>query len=184
MTFRQMAVLSLNLILAAAADLTTARGQEVLPSEYQMKAAYLFNFTKFVTWPSQALPPGNSPLVIGILGDDPFEGVLDSTVQNKVIDGHPLAVRHIKALTELKSCHVLFVSSSEKARWPEIQSVLENYNILTVSEHWNNFLQDGGMIYFFMSENRVCFGINDAAARHAGLKISSKLLQLKKTPTE
>ena len=184
MTFRQMAVLSLNLILAAAMDLPTARGQDALPSEYQMKAAYLFNFTKFVSWPAQALPPGNSSLVIGILGDDPFEGVLDSTVQNKVIDGHPLAVRHIKSLAELKSCQVLFVSSSEKNRWPEIQSVLDGSNVLTVSEHWDGFLKDGGMIYFFMSENRVCFGINDDAAKHAGLKISSKLLQLKKTPTE
>ncbi len=184
MTLRQMAVLSLNLILAAAADLPAARGQEVLPSEYQMKAAYLFNFTKFVSWPAQALPPDDSPLVIGILGDDPFEGVLDSTVQGKVINGHPLAVRHIKALAELKSCHVLFISSSEQNRWPEIQSALDGANVLTVSEHWDHFLQDGGMICFFMNENRVCFDINDAAAKHAGLKISSKLLQLKKAPTE
>ena len=182
MTFKQMAVLSLNLIFAAAAGLPSARGQEALPSEYQMKAAYLFNFAKFVDWPPQALPAGNSPLLIGILGDDPFDGVLDATIKNKEIDGHPLRVLRLTALSQIKTCHVVFISSSEKKRWPEIQAALGTNSVLTVSENWDHFTDDGGMIYFFMEGKRVRFDINDAAARRAGLKISSKLMQLKKKP--
>src|SRR5205814_5844176 len=75
MTFRQMAVASLNLIFAAATGFTGALAQEALPSEYQMKAAYLYNFGKFIDWPPETLPANNSPLVIGVLGNDPFEGV-------------------------------------------------------------------------------------------------------------
>ena len=177
-----MAVLSLNLLFAASA-LPDARAQAALPSEYQMKAAYLFNFTKFVDWPAEALPD-HSPLVIGILGDDPFDGVLDTTVQDKRVEGHSLLVRHIKNLSELKSCHVLFISSSEKKHWPEIQAALDKHSVLTVSENWNHFIEDGGMIYLFVSGNRVFFSINDPAAKHVGLKISSKLLQLSKKPSD
>jgi hypothetical protein len=178
-----MAVLSLNLVIGAATGLPgNARGQEALPSEYQMKAAYLYNFAKFVEWPATALPADNSPLVIGVLGDDPLDGVLDTTIRNKTIDGHPLAVRRVKTLEGAKTCQVLFISSSEKKRWPAISAALEGSHVLTVSENWDRFTQDGGMIYFFMEGRRVCFDINNDAARRAGLKISSKLLLLRKKP--
>jgi hypothetical protein len=178
-----MAVLSLNFIVGAATGLPgNTRGQDALPSEYQMKAAYLYNFAKFVEWPATALPADDSPLIIGVLGDDPFDGFLDSTVRNRRIGGHPLEVRRIKKLQEAKACQILFISGSEKKRWPEISAALAGGAVLTVSENWDGFTADGGMIYLFMEGSRVRFDINNDAARRDGLKISSKLLLLRKKP--
>ena len=177
-----MAVLTLNLIIGGANGFPgSAYGQEVAPSEYQMKAAFLYNFAKFVEWPPAVLPVG-APLVIGVLGNDPFDGALDKTILNKNIEGHPLAVRRIQSLEEAKTCHVLFISSSEKKRWPEISQALAESSVLTVSENWDHFTESGGMIYFFMDDRRVCFDINVEAARRASLKISSKLMLLRKKP--
>jgi len=184
MTLRQMAVLSLQFIAAITAGLSSnARGQESLPSEYQMKAAYLYNFAKFVDWPTNALPSVDSPIVIGVLGNDPFGGLLDNTVQNKKIDGHPLEVRRMRTPAEAKTCQVLFISSSEQKRWLEISATLDGAGVLTVTENWDRFTEEGGMINLFMKGKRVYFDINNDRARTAGLKISSKLLQLKKKPS-
>lgn len=184
MKFRNVAVLAFGLVLAAAAGLTGARGQDALPSEYEMKAAYLFNFTKFVEWPTKALPNGGSPLIIGVLGDDPFGNILESTIHDKRVNGHPLVVERFKSPSDLKTCHVLFISDSQKKRWPKIQSALGTNSVLTVSEKWDHFTDEGGMIYLFTQGNKICFDINDDAAKRAGLKISSKLLQLRKKPDD
>jgi hypothetical protein len=182
MTFRQMVVLSLNLIIGAATGFPgSARGQEAGPSEYQMKAAFLYNFAKFVEWPPASLP-ANDPLVIGVLGSDPFDGALENTIRNKTIEGHPVTVRRLKSISEVKTCHVLFISSSEKKRWPEISEALAGSCVLTVSENWDHFTEAGGMIYFFMDDRHVCFDINVEAARRASLQISSKLILLRKKP--
>jgi len=177
-----MAVLSLNLIIGAAAGFPSrARGQEVAPSEYQMKAAFLYNFAKFVEWPPAVLPE-NSTLVIGVLGDDPFNGALENTLRGKSVAGHPLTSRRVKSLSEAKTCHILFINGLEKKRWAEISGALAGSSVLTVSENWDNFTDAGGMIYFFMDERRVCFDINAEAARRASLNISSKLMLLRKKP--
>ena len=184
MTFRQMTVLSLHFLAALTTVLPgEARGQEVLPSEYQMKAAYLYNFAKFVDWSAKVLPAANSPIVIGVLGEDPFDGVLDSTVQNKKIDGHPLTVQRFKSAAEAKTCQVLFISSSEKKQWPEIAATLDGSSVLTVGENWDHFTEQGGMINLFMEGKKVFFDINNETAKNAGLKISSKLLILRKKPS-
>jgi len=183
MTFRQMATLSLNLIIGGALGLPAgARGQEAVPSEYQMKAAFLYNFAKYVDWPASALPE-HAPLVIGVFGEDPFGGALDEILRDKVINGHALMARRFALLREVTNCQVLFISSSEKKHWPEILKALQGSSVLTVSENWDQFPQAGGMIYFFMEERRVCFDINDTAARRANLNISSKLIQLRKKPS-
>jgi hypothetical protein len=181
MKFRDVAALALGLV-SVAAGLSAARAQEALPSEYEMKAAYLFNFTKFVEWPTNAFARTNSPLIIGVLGDDPFGSVLDTTIQSKQVNGHPFVVQRFKTPTDLKPCQVLFISDSQKKRWPKIQSTLGTNSVLTVSENWDHFTDDGGIVYFFTQDNKVCFDINDVAAKRAGLKISSKLLQLRKKP--
>jgi YfiR/HmsC-like len=179
-----MAVLSLNFIAAVATGFPgNTRGEDVLPPEYQMKAAYLYNFAKFVDWPEAVLPKTNSPLVIGVLGEDPFDGYLDGTVQNKKIDGHPLEVRRFKTPVEAKASQVLFICSSEKKRWPEISTVLAGAHVLTVGENWEGFTEHGGIINLFMEGKRVYFDVNNEAARNAGLKISSKLLLLRKKPS-
>jgi len=177
-----MAALTLNLMIGAAGLSGSSHGQEAAPSEYQMKAAFLYNFAKYVDWPVSVLPE-HAPLVIGVIGEDPFDGALDAIIRNKVIGGHALIARHIALLHDVTNCQVLFISSSEKKHWPEITKTLEGSSVLTVSENWDQFIAGGGMIYFFMEDRRVCFDINDIAARKANLNISSKLIQLRKKPS-
>jgi hypothetical protein len=183
MTLRQMAGLTLRFIIGAAPGFSgNARGQDVLPSEYQMKAAYLYNFAKFVEWPPTALP-ADAPLVIGILGNDPFDHFLDDTIHGKKIGNHPLVSVHIQTPAETKGCQIVFINGAEKKHWPEISNALKDKAVLTVSENWDQFTKEGGMIYLFIEDQHVCFDINDEAARRAGLKISSKLLLLRKKPS-
>jgi hypothetical protein len=153
------------------------RAQEAGPSEYQVKAAFLFNFAKFVEWPTQTLAQAGSPFIIGVIGENPFDGDLEQTVKGKSVNGHPFEVKQIKALSELKGCHILFISKSERGRLPEILNAISTSNVLTVSE-MDRFLQSGGMINFVREGNKIRFEINDDAARQAGLRISSKLLNL------
>jgi hypothetical protein len=178
-----MAGLTLNLIIGATTGFPSgAHGQDATPSEYQMKAAFLFNFAKYVDWPLPVLPD-HAPLVIGVFGENPFGGALENIISNKVISGHALILRHITLLRDATNCQVLFISGSEKKHWPEIAKALKGSSVLTVSENWDQFTQAGGMIYFFMEDRRVCFDINDSAARKASLNISSKLIQLRKKPS-
>lgn len=154
-----------------------AQAQETPPSEYQLKAAFLYNFAKFVEWPPEAFPEATAPFIIGVLGDNPFGGELARTVNNKTINGHPFTVKEGKAVYELKTCHILFISKSEKKQLPEIMNVLGAASVLTVSEV-DRFLRSGGMINFVMEGKKVRFEIHDEAAKRAGLRISSKLMNL------
>ncbi len=163
-------------ILAVALAL---RAQETAPSEYQLKAAFLYNFAKFIEWPPEAFPEDTSPFAIGIIGQNPFGIDLERTVKSKLVNGHPFAVIQVRTLAELKHCHILFISPSERKRLPEILNSVRNTNVLTVSEV-DHFLESGGMINFTMEGNKVRFQIHDEAAKLAGLKISSKLLNLAK----
>jgi hypothetical protein len=151
--------------------------QNPQPTEYQLKAVYLFNFAKFVEWPDGAFSNPGAPLVIGVLGDNPFGDSLETTVQGKALNHHPLAVREIRASNEVTNCHILFISSSEKKRLPEILKGLQNVPILTVSE-MDRFTENGGMINFVWVDKKIHFQINDPVAKAAGLKIGSKLLGL------
>ncbi len=169
-----------GLLLGLLAVARPGRAQEVGPSEYQVKAAFLYNFAKFVKWPDKSFASTNSPLVIGILGDNPFGTDLEVAVKNKTINGHPLLIKQV-APAELKSCHVVFISRTPKRNLPETLEPLKRESILTVSEV-EEFTGAGGMICFTMEENKVRFEINDAAAKMAGLSISSKLLNLAKKP--
>ena len=158
-----------------------ARAQDAAPSEYQLKAAFVFNFAKFVEWPPEAFSTPASNFIIGIIGDTPFEDFLARAVEKKTINGHPFQFKQCKTLSELKSCHILFVSLSERKRLAEILRAVRGASVLTVSEV-ENFLPAGGMIQFLMEGNKVRFAINDAAAKQAGLRISYKLLSLAKRP--
>ncbi len=145
--------------------------------EYQTKATYLFSFAKFVDWPSRKFTEPDSPLVIGIVGEDPFGGLLDEIVQDKRVNDRTVIVRHIGSMEELRKCHILFVCRSEVSRLGPILGEVHGDNVLTVGDN-DKFISRGGMINFVMDGNTVRFQINDAAARHAGLRISSKLQQL------
>jgi hypothetical protein len=144
--------------------------------EYRVKATFLFQFTQFVDWPSQAFSTGQTPLVIGILGEDPFGVFLDETVRNEKANGHPLAVERYRRVEEVKNCHVLFVSRPEANHLGEILSAFKGQSILIVGDA-NDFADRGGMIQFVIQESRIRLRINLAAARAANLTISSKLLR-------
>lgn len=147
------------------------------PSEYQLKAAVMYNFANFVVWPARCFPSAKSPFIIATVGEDPFKGVLEQTVRGKETDGHPFEIRHFKSLAEVRGCHMLFISSTERRKVAEIIEALGEAPVLTVGE-MDRFLQTEGMINFLMEGNKVRFEINAEAARKAGLKVSSKLLYL------
>jgi hypothetical protein len=144
-------------------------------SEYQVKAAFIYNFAKFVEWPGNANP--DAPLLIGVLGKDPFGSEIDRAVEGKTVNGRRLMIKRFSSLEAYQYCHILFISSSERNNLPQIIAAVRNSNVLTVSET-DRFAQIGGIINFVTIENRIRFEINQAAAERAGLKISSKLLSL------
>ena len=154
-----------------------ASATEVAFKEYQIKAAFLFNFAKFVEWPYKAFPNEISPLVIGVLGEDPFGHVLEELVENQTINGRKLVIKRFRRIEELKICHILFISPSEKKAVPEILASLKNRHILTVSDI-DRFAARGGIICFVQQNSSIHFEINVEAAKTAELKISSKLLRL------
>jgi hypothetical protein len=158
-----------------------APATENAPTEYQIKAAFLFNFAKFVQWPSAAFAERNSPLLIGVLGDDPFHGDLAGTIHNKSVDEHPLILKEVPSLVEATNCHILFICASEKKRLPQVLQALQRASVLTVSE-MEGFTENGGMINFVLEGTKIHFQINQEAAARAGLKISSKLMSLARRP--
>jgi hypothetical protein len=153
------------------------------PSEYQVKAAYLFNFLKFVEWPENAFVDSLAPMVIGVVGDDPFGNALPQVVIGKTVQGRDVVVRTYRAGEDLRGAHILFIGSSERKKLPAIFSSLRGSGVLTVAD-MEGFLDSGGMIQFVPENNRVRFAVNVEAARRAKLKMSSKLLSLAKTVEE
>jgi hypothetical protein len=147
------------------------------PSEYQIKAAFLYNFAKFVEWPPQAFAGPRSPIIVGVLGKNVFGNDLERTIRDKTVNNHPFQFKEFHSVEEATNCQILFISASEKDRLPGILNDLRGTSVLTVSET-AQFTEAGGMINFVLEDNRVHFQINDAAAKKAGLKISSKLLSL------
>jgi len=166
-------------VLAPLLRLPCARGQANSPSEYQLKAVFLFNFAKFIDWPPGSLTSPQSPFAICILGQDPFGNALDDILQGKMIRDQPLAVQRLKDQAEARRCQIVFVSSSESARLAEILKSLRGANTLIVGET-NGFAASGGTIEFTLEDNRLRFTINTDAADRAGLKFSAKLLSLAK----
>ncbi len=147
------------------------------PSVYQVETAYLFNFVKFVEWPEEAFADPLAPIVIRIVGDDPFGDALPQVVLGKTVQGRDLIIRKYRAGEDLRGSHILFISASEKKRLPQILSSLHGSCVLTVADI-DGFLEEGGMILLFSDESRVRFAINVDAANQAKLKVSSKLLSL------
>ncbi|HWA24143.1 MAG TPA: YfiR family protein [Lacunisphaera sp.] len=161
------------LLLAGANAAATPVGA---PAEYQLKAVFLFNFAQFVEWPPAAFEAADSPLVIGILGDDPFGPVLDETVRGEKIGPRPLAVRRYKRAGDIDACHILFISRSEEVHIVQVATELRDRPILTVSDI-EGAARRGVMIRFITENRRIRLRINLESARAAGLTISSKLLR-------
>lgn len=161
--------------LAAGGVAGEEKGRGV--SEYQVKAAFIFNFTKFTDWPTNASAPPNTPIVIGIVGQDPFGNTLDDVVSGESVRGRPLVVKRLRVEEDLRSCHLLFISRSEKDRLPALLSRLKGSPVLTVGD-FDGFANQGGMVNLLLIQKSVKIDINQAAAEEAGLQISAKLLKL------
>lgn len=150
-----------------------AAAQQARPTESQVKAAYLYNFGKFVRWGEA----GGGPFEICVIGKDPFGEVLDATVADESIDKRKVSVRRISNVQEVAHCRILFVSSSEERRLGAILTAAQRLEVLTVSDI-TNFAERGGTIGFVTQEERVRFEVNRAAAEHSHLSLSSELLKV------
>ena len=146
------------------------------PTESQVKAAYLFNFGKFVQW-QRDQATGSESLQICVLGKDPFGTVLDSTVAGESIDGKKIAVRRITTMQEAPQCRILFISLSEEHRLRPILAAAQHTGALTVSDI-PHFAELGGIIEFVNLQDKIRFEVNRAAAEHCGLVLSSQLLKV------
>ncbi len=149
-----------------------------VPTEFQVKAAFLFNFLKFTEWPASAFPDAAAPLIIGVVGNDPFGRTLDDLVKGERIKQHPLVVRRFRSGEDCTPCHVLFISRSEQASLPDLLGSLKQKPVLTISD-LDQFCQQNGMVNLVLSaEGKVKPEINPGVVHDAGLEISSKLLNL------
>lgn len=145
--------------------------------EYDLKAAFLFNFAKFVEWPESAFAGERAPLTLCVHGEDPFGSTLDEVVQGERVGERSLLVQRPDSLDDLGGCHVLFVSRSEKERLGELMAQVQGKPVLTVAD-MDGFLRAGGVINFILESGKVRFLIDQEAAKRSGLAISSKLMRL------
>jgi hypothetical protein len=157
--------------------------QDAQPSEAEVKAAFIFNFVKFIEWPAEAFADAKSPLHIGVLGQKSFSADLERTVRGKTFNNRTIAVKECRTIEEARSCHVLFIAASEERRQQEICGDLGGAAVLTVGEA-GGFIQSGGMINFFREGNKFRFEVNPEAAKRARLKVDSKLLSLARVPAK
>jgi len=175
---RLIAVITMCLTLALGAKAQAVDSSD--SSEYLIKAGFIYNFAKLVEWPSSAFPQPDSPIVIGILGEDPFGATLDRIVTDKKINGRGIAVKRLKwgrDLKDLRDCNILFISSSEKEHLDSVVDAMKWLPILTIGDA-PGFARRGGIINFTLEDNKVRFEVNVEAAKHADLTISSRLLTL------
>jgi hypothetical protein len=144
-------------------------------SEYLVKAAFLFNFAKFVKWPESDFPATSNAFIVCVLGD--AAPAIDETIGGKTIRDKRIVVQHLAGLENAKRCQILFVSGSASAESAKILRPLDGESVLTVGE-MNQFAERGGIVNFKTEDNRVRFEINPEAAARAGLELSSQLLKL------
>ena len=144
--------------------------------EYQVKAFFLYNFARYVEWPTETFKAANDPIVICILGQNPFGGALEQAVAGKLLGARPFVVRQISE-TPPGCCHILFVNSSERRRFRSMAGRLRGSAVLSVGET-PGFTADGGIINFKLENGKVRFEIDIEAAGREHLRISSKLLSL------
>jgi len=166
--------------LFALLHIPVLEAQQPKVSEYQVKATYLYNFGRFVQWPSNATTAKGDSFSICVLGQDPFGPSLDSTLAGETLDGKPLAAKRISTPRDAGECRILFISSTEESHLKEILAALDESSILTVSD-MPAFSRRGGMIQFVLEGGKVRFEINLAKAETAKLSLSSELLKVATT---
>lgn len=165
----------LVLVFGVAASRMTA-SQPAIAAEYQVKAVFLFNFAQFAEWPPKSFSDGKAPIVIGIYGQDPFGEYLDNLVRDETVGGRAFIVRRIRQSDEIRDCHILFISRSEQQSVEKVLARVRGAGVLTISDT-ERFTYWGGMVNFVMDGGKVRLRVNAAAAKAAGLILSSKILR-------
>jgi hypothetical protein len=175
---RRAGPLATFVILAAfAIAASSASAQASRFNDRDVKAVFLFNFAQFVDWPAAAFTDERAPLVIGVLGEDPFGTTLDEVVKGEVVKNRSLVVQRFRRVEDITTCHILFISPSEVTRQAQMVAALRGRAILTVGETEGFSTAAGGMIRFLTEQNRIRLRVNLGAVRAAGLTISSKMLR-------
>lgn len=147
-----------------------------ISAEYQVKAVFLFNFAQFVEWPPRAFQKSNAPLIIAVLGEDPFGTYLDDLVRGEKVGDRPLLVRRYRHGDEPGDCHILFICRSESRDIDKLLAQLHDRSVLTVSDA-DTFTRQGGMVRFVTENGKIHMKINVEAAKACNLTISSKILR-------
>ena len=179
-TIRKATSLTLIFIVSVGVSqalLTPAQSQTA--SDYQIKANFLYNVAKFIEWPPEAFADAKAPMILGILGGDPFGVHFARLMSGKTVNGRALLVKHLNWGDNLQDCRILLISASERKRLPQIFEGIKGASVLTVSE-MDQFPQLGGIVKFTLKDDKIDFEINTEAAGCARLHISSKLLSLAK----
>jgi hypothetical protein len=166
-----------GLLLCAFASFSGLDAQTLQPTEYEVQAAYLSNFGRFVEWPARTGANERDPFYVCVLGQDLFGPLLDAALKGETIGGAPMAARRVTSAADAANCRIVFVNSTKDSELKGILATLKNSSALTVSDTFN-FTRQGGMIQFVLDGNRVRFEINLAAAQRAGLTLSSQLLKV------
>lgn len=175
----QKLLISIAVCMAVSSLHCAAKGM----SESQVKAAFLYNFAKFVEWPAQAFQDNDSPIVIGIVGQTQYSDAVEQITKGKMVNGRRLVCKRVENESDVERCHIVFIAASEKRRMNGVLERLKSSHALTVGEA-EGFIQSGGVIGFVVEERKVGFEINVGAAKRKQLRISSQLLKLAKTVRE
>ena len=163
--------------LSLGTGISTAGAEEQMPADFQVKAAFLINFPKYVDWPANAFAETNSPIVVAVFGDENVANEVQNMIgSGRTIGGHPLMLKRIAKEEEInRDCHILFIAASERQRIPSILEKIRGDKILTVSES-DDFLDRDGIVNLARQGRKIRLQVNLIAASNAQLKISSRLL--------
>ena len=152
-------------------------GQAVPSLEYKLQAVYLFRFLQFTQWPNESFSSPGAPIVLGIIGTDPFDTALEEAIRDEAIGGRKVVIKRFTNAAEIDQCHALYISRSEQGQLPAILARVRGMNVLTVSDI-GGFADQGGMIGFFKDQGRVKFEINTTVLKATRLRIGSQLLKI------
>lgn len=164
-------------LLAVVLRPSGVRADDASNREYQVKAAMIVNFVLFTEWPKDAFPSNDAPLVIGVVGENPFGNSLEQLSGGKNVGGHALTVKYFSSAQSIDHCQALFIPKTYNSEVKNILSQMNGQQVLTIGES-DNFPWAGGIIRFYLDDNKIHFEINPDGAEQAKLKISSKLMKL------
>lgn len=146
-------------------------------SEYQVKAAFLINFPKYVNWPAETFAETNSPIVIAVLGETKMTEEIQKLLAGRTVNGRGIVLKRLASVEGTGVCHILFIPAAELRRSPDVLAKLKDLSVLTVGEN-DDFLESGGIINLARRDQRIALEVNLVAANEARIKVSSKLLSV------